>query len=342
MKIGICGLGRIGKTLLRKIFENNQCNIEVKVIKDLKEKNQSNIEAIQNLAYSLQNDSTYGTFPQKISVIDETYIKIGKNKIYCDFSKNITDVNWDNFNIDLLIESSGSQNNIKNVKKCISKKLKNVLITRTTEISDFTLIFGVNEKNINKEKDKIVSLSTCTGNAAAPFLKIVNEEYDIQNGYLATIHPVLSSEKSLDSNNALSQLGRASKNVKLIDTAITKSVIEVLPNLKNKLSEKSISYRIPTDIVSSVYGVIQIAKEVKKKDLINCLEKKLDPEIFGICYGSFGKELVSLDYIKDSRSSILSSFRTSVHHNLVSFHLWHDNEYGYCSRVYDAIRLFST
>ena len=64
MKIGICGLGRIGKTLLRKIYESTQCNIEVKVIKDLKEKNQSNIEAIQNLAYLLQNDSTYGTFPQ--------------------------------------------------------------------------------------------------------------------------------------------------------------------------------------------------------------------------------------------------------------------------------------
>tara|TARA_B100000767_G_C19667573_1_gene493809 strand:+ start:32 stop:1057 length:1026 start_codon:yes stop_codon:yes gene_type:complete len=336
MNIGICGLGRIGKTLLRIIFEKKN-NINVKIIKDLKNDDQSEKDAIHNLSYLLQNDSTYGIFPKKISIIGNNKIKIGKSNIECNFSKNITDVNWKNHKLDLLIEASGNQQNIKNVKKLISKKLKNILITRSAKEADFTLVYGVNENKLNKNKHKTISLSTCTGNAAAPFLKIVDEELVIQNGFLTTIHPVLSSEKSLDGPNRLPQLGRASKNVKLINSAISKSVIEVLPNLNGKIAVEAMSYRIPTDIVSSVYGVLKIKKKLNKNQFLEMLEKKINPKILGICYGSFEKEKVSLDYLKDSRSSILSSFRTSVNDDLLSFHLWHDNEYAYCKRIYDAI-----
>lgn len=336
MNIGICGLGRIGKTLLRIIFEKKN-NINVKIIKDLKNDDQSKIDAIHNLSYLLQNDSTYGTFPKKISVIESDQIKIGKSNIECNFSKNIIDVDWKKHKLDVLIEASGNQLNIKNVKKLLSKKLKNIFITRSAKEADFTLVYGVNEKKFIKNKHKIVSLSTCTGNAAAPFLKIVDEEFNIQNGFLTTIHPVLSSEKSLDGPNRLPQLGRASKNVKLIDTAISKSVIEVLPNLSGKIAIEAMSYRIPTDIVSSVYGVLKIKKKVTKDKFLKTISKKMNPKFLGICYGSFEKERVSLDYIKDPRSSILSSFRTSINEDLLSFHLWHDNEYAYSKRIYDAI-----
>jgi len=341
MKIGICGLGRIGKTLLRKIFENANHNIEVSIIKDLKDPNQTKDDALKNLAYLLQNDSTYGSFPKQISILNDNYLLIGEKKIYCDFSENITDVDWNSFDIDLLVEASGSQENLDKVNACISSKLKNVLITRSSNIASFTLVFGVNEDKLDINKHEIISLSTCTGNAVAPLLKVIDEEFSIKNGFLATIHPVLSSEKSLDSANRLAQLGRASKNVKLLDTAIAKSAIEVLPNLKNKISDQSLSYRIPTDIVSSVYGVLKIEKKTNSKNIISLLKKKLNPKITGVCDGSFEKELVSLDYIKDDRSSILSSFRTIINDDMLSFHLWHDNEYGYCSRIYDALLLLS-
>lgn len=341
MKIGICGIGRIGKTLLRKIFEKTNHNIEISIIKDLKDPNQSKGDALKNLAYLLQNDSTYGYFPEKISILDDNYLLIGEKKVYCDFSDSITDIDWDSFDIDLLVEASGNQENLNKVKACISSKLKNILITRSSNIASFTLVFGVNEDKLDINKHKVISLSTCTGNAVAPFLKVLNEEFSIKNGFLATIHPVLSSEKSLDSVNRLVQLGRASKNVKLIDTAIAKSAIEVLPNLKNKISDKSLSYRIPTDIVSSVYGVLKIEKRTNVENMISILKKKLNPKITGVCDGSFDKELVSLDYIKDDRSSILSSMRTEINDDMLSFHLWHDNEYGYCSRIYDALLLLS-
>ena len=325
INLGICGLGRIGKTLMRIIFEEKN-NISVKIIKDLKVKNVSEEEATKNLAYLIQNDSTYGPFPEKIKV-DKNYLIINDQKIYCDYSENIFDVSWSKFKIDLLVESSGNQTNIENSKKFISKDLRNVIITRSSSNSDFTLVYGVNENDFNPSKQKIISLSTCTGNATAPFLKIINDNLKIENGYLSTIHPVLSSEKSLDGPSRLVQLGRASKNVKLIDTAISKSVIEVIPELKNKIAEDALSYRIPTDIVSSVYGVIKINKIIPIDEIIKIINKKTNPKILEICDGYNNQELVSLDYVKDKRSSIISKQRLSL-----------NNEYGYCSRIYDAIK----
>ncbi len=340
INIGICGIGRIGKTLMRIIFEEKN-DISVKIIKDLKNKNVTDDEATKNLAYLLQNDSTYGPFPEKIKV-DKNYLIINDQKIYCDYSENISDVSWSKFKIDLLIESSGNQNNIKNLKKFLKKDLRNVIITRSSNNSDFTLVYGVNENEFNPLKQKIVSLSTCTGNATAPFLKIINDNFQIANGYLSTIHPVLSSEKSLDGPSRLAQLGRASKNVKLIDTAISKSVIEVIPELKDKISEDALSYRIPTDIVSSVYGVVKINKIKSIDEIIKIINKKTNPKILELCDGFFNQELVSLDYIKDKRSSIVSKQRLSINGDLLRFHIWHDNEYGYCSRVYDAIKEIQT
>lgn len=336
INIGICGIGRIGKTLLRIIFEEKN-NISVKIIKDLKNKNISNEEAIKNLAYLIQNDSTYGLFPSKIEV-NKNYLIINGQKIYCDFSENIFDVPWSKFEIDLLIESSGNQSNINNLNKILSKKLKNIIVTRSSKNSDFTLVYGVNEKKFDPVKQKIISLSTCTGNATAPFLKIINDNLIIENGYLSTIHPVLSSEKSLDGPSRLVQLGRASKNVKLIDTAISKSVIEVIPELKSKISKEALSYRIPTDIVSSVYGVLKVKKIKSKMEIIKLINKNSNSKIIKICDGFFKKELVSLDYIKDKHSSIISKQRLSINGDLLRFHIWHDNEYGYCFRIYDAIR----
>ena len=98
------------------------------------------------------------------------------------------------------------------------------------------------------------------------------------------------------------------------------------------------SYRIPTDIVSSVYGVIKINKIIPIDEIIKIINKKTNPKILEICDGYNNQELVSLDYVKDKRSSIISKQRLSLNGDLLRFHIWHDNEYGYCSRIYDAIK----
>ena len=113
--------------------------------------------------------------------------------------------------------------------------------------------------------------------------------------------------------------------------------LDILSLLKNKISKDALSYRIPTDIVSSVYGVLKVKKTKSKIEIIKLINKNSNSKIIDICDGFFNKELVSLDYIKDKRSSIISKQRLSTNGNLLRFHIWHDNEYGYSTKLVELI-----
>ena len=140
-------------------------------------------------------------------------------------------------------------------------------------------------------------------------------------------------------------LGRSHRNIKLTPTSIAKSALAVLPKLRGKLNETSISYRVPTDIVSAVYGVIELNESKKTEDLLFDLNEEIvNGKLNGIvdlCEGVFGHSKVSLDYLADKHSAIIDKNWIMCKENLLSLHVWHDNEFGYCSRVYDIINIVS-
>ena len=224
-------------------------------------------------------------------------------------------------------------------------RVKKIIITRGVENVEFTMLLGVNDKLYDKDKHNIISSSTCTGNAIAPIINFIERNYGINNGFLSTIHPVLSNEKMIDGFHKSFTLGRSHRNIKLTPTSITKSTLSVLPKLKGRLNEVSLSYRVPTDIVSAVYGVLDLKKSPKTNDLLFALkEETVNGPLNGIvdlCEGVFGHSKVSLDYLADSHSAIIDKNWIMCKENLLSLHVWHDNEYGYCSRVYDIINIVS-
>ncbi len=341
INIGINGFGRIGKSLFRIISESN--DIEVVAIKDFNSFSVSDEEYLNNIAYLLQNDSIYGQFPFKIKT-EKNHIVIDDKKIPVFLDQNIQTVNWNDLGCDVIVEASGTINNIKHVKDTFGDKLKKAIITRGFKNVDFTFVRGVNDQDFNLKNHHIISASTCTGNAFAPFAKFVDSFYGIQNGSVCTIHPVLSSEKMIDGFNKSFQLGRAGKNVKLIPTAISDSTIDVLPHLQNRIMINSLSYRIPTDIVSSVYGVLVLKNKVTTEKLIQDLESEIENNLNGViemCEGSFGHSKVSIDFLKNKHSAIIDKNWIQMKENLLQFHLWHDNEYGYTMRVYDILKKIS-
>ena len=164
-----------------------------------------------------------------------------------------------------------------------------------------TFVRGVNDKEFDSKNHHVISASTCTGNAFAPFAKFIDSFYGIENGSVCTIHPVLSSEKMIDGFNKSFQLGRAGKSVKLIPTAIANSTIDVLPHLKDRIMIHSLSYRIPTDIVSSIYGVLILKNKVTTNKLIQDLESEIGKNLNGVielCEGAFALSMNALFDLK--------------------------------------------
>jgi len=342
IKIGINGFGRVGKGLFRIIAEKgDKSGVEVLAIRDFNNGHHTDEEYIKNIAYLLHSDSIYGPFPQKVGV-DGSCLVVGKKRIPIFLSEKITDVDWDKLGVDILVEASGAMVNINRAGECLRGGVKKVVITRGAPNVDFTLVLGVNEEMYDPQSHHVISSSTCTGNAFAPIAKVLDERYRIINGFVSTIHPVLSYEKMLDGPHKSFALGRATKTIKPVETAIVQSIETVLPHLKGRLCSDALSYRIPTDIVSAIYAIITLKKKSTKEELVSLFmqaSKKTLKNIIYVCEGLFGHPLVGVDFLKNPHSAIIDRRWMSVNDNLVRLHIWHDNEYGYCCRVFDVIKL---
>ncbi len=339
IRVGINGFGRIGKGLLRVITEKGDENVSVVAIKDYNAHSYSDEDFVKNMAYLLRDDSIYGKFPGEVSV-DGTSLTINGKRIPVFLEKNIDEVDWGRYETNVVVEASGALQNIEAVHSCLKPPVGKVLVTRGIENADFTWVFGVNEDQYDPERHHILSTSTCTGNGFAPLAKAINDRYEIVNGFVATVHPVLSDEKMLDGTHKIFPLGKSFRNIKAVDTAVIRSAVSVVPELKGKLMEDSISYRIPTDIVSVIYAVLQVKAEVREEDvesyLNECVQGRLKG-LFDLSYGYFGQPFVSSEFLKSTYSGVIDMRWLSARDHLIRMHVWHDNEYGYCQRVYDTL-----
>tara|TARA_B110000483_G_C18118149_1_gene512460 strand:+ start:358 stop:1374 length:1017 start_codon:yes stop_codon:yes gene_type:complete len=333
INIGINGLGRIGRVLLRQILTSNK--LKVVAINDI------NPDA-NNIAYLIKYDSTYGRLKANVTV-KKDYIYINKKKIKLFNKVGIDEVNWKGSKVDTLIDSSGVKKNLILSRK-LKNKVKNIIVTNSpgSKYVDKTMIYGVNDDTFNKSKDFLISSSICDATALAPVLKIINKLFEIRKGFVTTLHPWLGYQNLLDGPSKSYAipgeiidnyaLGRASPNVLIPkNTSAIKATYEVLPNLKDKFLANS--FRIPTSIVSSADVVLELEKKPNKEKLIKYINN-YKPKII-----SLNKEaLVSSDFIKTEFSAFLDLRFVNTLDNYLKFTLWYDNEWGYSSKVIDLIK----
>ena len=330
----INGFGRIGKVLARQILANKSLN--------LTQINEPNFD-INNLCHLLNFDSIHGYLKNKYRV-DGNYIFSNKNKVLITNKKNISNLDFKNKKIDFLIDSSGVEKNAIMLKKNKSHNKFTTILTNSSIHSDIEVIYGINEKFLNKSH-KIISASICDANALAHILGFIDRKYGIKNGFVTTIHPLLSYQNLLDGPSiSFSKpgitwkeysLGRSTIN-NLIpkDTTAIKAVEKILPNLSNKLI--SFSYRVPTTIVSSSDISLNLDQIVHKDDLLNELKtfQKKNKKIVSLNY----EQSVSIDFLQSSESIHIDMRWIKSQNNLLKLIIWYDNEWGYCSRVVDIIK----
>jgi len=266
INVGINGFGRIGRSITRIISDTN--NIRVSIINEIDEN-------IDNLSYLIRYDSVYGKFNKKVEVKNKNIISIDKNDIKVFSKKTIDEVPWEKYDVDVVIDATGVKANVKNSKKILSKKLRKVIITHSPEnFVDFTLILGVNEKKYDNKKHNVISSSICDASALGPILHQLDKNFDIENGFVTTLHPRLSYQNILDGSiKSVSNPGHNWKDFSLgrdsisnlipKNTTAVKAVTKCLKNLENKID--GLSFRVPTAMVCASDLTIQLKKKYQKK-----------------------------------------------------------------------------
>ena len=321
IKVGINGMGRIGRMLIRSIFEDNK-KIEIKHIN-----NRTNSETCSTL---LKHDSIHGKFEAEIDFNDKHLI-INKNKISFSQETNLNNINWKKYDVDYVFECTGKFNSKDKLKSHLNNGAKKVIVSAPCKNADKTIVFGVNEK-ILKDSDKIISAASCTTNCLAPIAYVLNETFEIEKGFMTTIHAFTSDQRILDNSHKDPRRARsASQSIVPTSTGASKAIGEIIPSLKGKL--EGVAMRVPTPNVSLV-------------ELVFCTKKPLTIEKINSAFKKYNKKnsileitdekLVSIDFNHNPASSIVDANLTNVvGKNMGKISAWYDNEWGFSNRMCD-------
>jgi glyceraldehyde 3-phosphate dehydrogenase len=320
IRVAINGFGRIGRPTFKLAI--NSSILEIVAINDLTD--------TKTLAHLLKYDSVYGFFEKEVDY-DEKYLIVDGKKYYVFAEKDPTKLPWKDLEIDIVLESSGVFTDKEGASSHLKAGAKMVIISAPPKTSDIpTYILGVNEEKFNPEKDIIISNSSCTTNCLAPIVKILNDAFKIESGFMTTIHAYTNDQKLLDlPHKDLRRARAAALNIIPTTTGAAKSVIAVIPELKGKLD--GIAFRVPVPTVSVVDFICFVSKETTVEEVnnlfINLAKGKLKG-ILAVC----DEPLVSSDFKGDPHSAIVDLSLTMVKGKLVKVVAWYDNEWGYACR----------
>ena len=256
IKVGINGMGRIGRMVIRAIIESQNKNIVIKHIN-----NRSNSEASCTL---IKYDSVHGKFNADLD-FDENHLIINKNKITFSQESKIEDINWKKFDVDYVFECTGKFNSKEKLLAHIKNGAKKVIVSAPCKNADKTIVYGINENILSKD-DQIISAASCTTNCLAPVANVLNENFEIEKGFMTTIHAFTSDQRILDNSHKDPRRARsASQSIIPTSTGASKAIGEIIPSLKGKL--EGVAMRVPTPNVSLIELVFCTKKEMTKEKI---------------------------------------------------------------------------
>jgi len=326
IKVGINGLGRIGRMIIRSLFENNNKKIEIKHINS-----RSNVEIVSSL---LKYDSIHGKFNYKIKHGDN-YLNINGKKITFSQYPNLSEIKWKNFGVDYVLECTGKFNSKDKLITHLKNGAKKVIVSAPCKNADKTIVYGVNHKTLNKN-DLVISAASCTTNCLAPVAFILNKEFKIETGFMTTIHSYTSDQRLLDnSHKDLRRARSAAQSMVPTSTGASKSIGEIIPELKGKL--QGLAIRVPTPNVSLIDFVFNTKNNLSIKKINDSFIKASKKELHNILEATEEK-LVSTDFNHNPNSAIVDLSLTNVASDKMGkVSAWYDNEWGFASRMCDLV-----
>ena len=326
--VGINGFGRIGRQILRIIAEEN-IDINITAING-----RSDLETYKHL---LKYDSAYGKIKLAVDC-DDKFLYLGDRKIRF-FSETIPEnIPWQEEDVKIVVESSGKFNTKEKASGHIKNGVEKVLLTAPGKNEDATIVMGVNENIYDHSNHEIISNSSCTTNCLAPVIKILEDNFQIKNGFMTTIHSYTNDQNILDNSHKDLRRARAgASSIIPTTTGAAKSVGKVIESVEGKLD--GMAFRVPTPSCSVVDLNVVLEKKTNAKEINDLFTKYSKGELKGILDVT-DENLVSIDFLGNTNSSIIDLNSTlEIGENMFKIVSWYDNEWGYSYRTIDLIKL---
>ena len=254
-------------------------------------------------------------------------------KLHFHKSSNIENIDWKKFDVDYVFECTGKFNSKEKLLAHIKNGAKKVIVSAPCKNADKTIVFGVNEKDITS-KDQIISAASCTTNCLAPVVHTLNENFEIEKGFMTTIHAFTSDQRILDNSHKDPRRARsASQSIVPTSTGASKAIGEIIPSLKGKL--EGVAMRVPTPNVSLVELVFCTKKNINKENINKSFELASKNNLKNVLEITHEK-LVSIDFNHNPASAIVDGSLTNVvGDNMGKISAWYDNEWGFSNRMCD-------
>lgn len=325
VKIAINGFGRIGRGVLRALYEGDNGDIEVVAINDL--------ATADTIAHLLKYDSVHGRLKESV-LVEGGRLLVGKNSIRLTAIRDPEELPW--ADVDIAYECTGLFTTREKAARHLKNGSKRVLISAPGKDVDRTVVYGVNHTDITTD-DVIISNASCTTNCLAPVAMVLDRAFGIKTGYMTTIHSFTGDQPSHDTSHSdLYRARAASMSMIPTSTGAARAISLVLPQLKGKLEGSAV--RVPTPNVSLVDLTFMPKIHVSREEVNSKIKEAAAGPLAGIL--SYEEDpLVSIDFNHDSHSSCFAAAQTSVTDDgLVRIVSWYDNEWGFSNRMIDTGR----
>lgn len=328
IKLAINGFGRIGRPAFKIAFEKE--DIEIVAVNDLAD--------IKTVAHLLKYDSSYGKYGREVSVDEEkSEIIVDGTRIKYFSQQDPEKLSWREFGVDIVLECTGVFEDKEGAGKHLRAGAKKVILSAPPKDDIPVYLIGVNEREYDPEKDDIISNGSCTTNCLAPMIKVLDESFGVEKGFMTTTHSYTNDQRLQDlPHRDLRRARAAALNIIPTTTGAAKTVGKAIRHLEGRLD--GISLRVPTPTVSIVDFICTLTKEATREEINNVFKDAAQNGLKDIL--SVTKEpLVSMDFKGDPHSAVVDLSLTMANGNLAKVVGWYDNEWGYSNRLVELAEL---
>jgi glyceraldehyde 3-phosphate dehydrogenase len=327
VRVGINGFGRIGLLTAKAAIERSDDDIEIVAVNDLM--------PMESLALLFKRDTVHGIWPEDVK-LDGNVLRVGDREIKTFAERDPAQIPWGDVGADIIVESTGVFTDGEKARAHIEGGAKKVVISAPAKNVDATFVFKVNHEDYDAERHNVVSNASCTTNCIIPLVKVLQENFGIQSGYMTTVHAYTNDQSLLDAAHKDPRRARsAPNNIVPTSTGAARTAGVIYPELQGKVD--GMSMRVPVPDGSITDFVARLDTEVSADDVNAAFKQAADGDLSGVLEYSEAP-IVSSDIVGNPASCIFDSPLTMANGDSVKVLGWYDNEWGYSNRTVDLVQ----
>ena len=334
LRLAINGYGRIGRSVLRALYESPlRSDLQVVAVNELAD--------ARTVLHLSRYDSTHGRFPMPLEG-DEQQLRVGDDAIALLRNSEIRDLPWGELGVDVVLECTGAFSDRATAERHLEQGAGKVLFSQPAQPDvDATVVYGINHRDL-RAAHVIVSNASCTTNGIVPVIKALEDAVGIESGTITTIHSAMNDQPVLDAyhHTDLRKTRAASQSIIPVDTGLARGVERILPAMAGRFTAQAL--RVPTLNVSALDLTVQTRSDTDVESINRILHDAAQSSFDGVL-GYTEELLASCDFNHDPRSSIVDASQTRVSgRRLVKVLTWFDNEWGYANRMLEVARYWGS